>query len=529
MTTSIPLHGNGGIISHGGRLWQGNWKRHLQIQVPLYCGEMYGSVKCKAVEFGVFAVLAHDEAEIHCVLSGHGAHQVSSFRAGARVHIEAGNFLAVIRVDPDADGYRYVGPEVHGHGLRGIRSELQVAEAGGEAVGNILHRRGDIIPLLVHRGDICVLFAAVQVAGIAGGYPLPGIQAVDVRALGGHFHRAGGYGPAVFVGDLSEVNLPVLPFRGVDRLEHCLAGILVRAGLAVVEHIPLAVHLHHGTVVVAPAVGHGVEAVLPGDDLAAVEADVPAVAESVQRMVAPLVGQEAVAVLIDAQRGHMAVHAAGIDKHILPENLPRAGCLEERVVPHAAVIRRPLRTAVRDRVLLDGTGLDRRHVVVQFGAPAFAEAPVGIHAPVVIHEDAGVELQFGLHRVGEGSPGLIGLRHHDAGPAALRRVHVIDAVLLHHVRRVQGTVVQRFVAYAVAGPVGQVVCRRGPDHVVHSAVFGLQGIVGTVQVYPRFPVVRKGARLPVRHMLPQRHIGVGSPDPFLFTHGGFSFRLVWFH
>ena len=156
-------------------------------------------------------------------------------------------------------------------------------------------------------------------------------------------------------------------------------------------------------------------------------------------------------------------------------------------------------------------------------------APVGIHASVIIHEDAGVELQFRLHRVGEGSPGLIGLRHHDAGPAALRRVHVIDAVLLHHVRRVQGTVVQRFVAYAVAGPVGQVVCRRGPDHVVHSAVFGLQGIVGTVQVYPRFPVVRKGARLPVRHMLPQRHIGVGSPDPFLFTHGGFSFRLVWFH
>ena len=225
----------------------------------------------------------------------------------------------------------------------------------------------------------------------------------------------------------------------------------------------------------------------------------------------------------------MAVHAAGIDKHILPENLPRAGRLEERVVPHAAVIRRPLRPAVRDRVLLDGAGLDRRHIVVQLGAPAFAEAPVGIHASVVIHEDAGVELQFGLHRVGEGTPGLVGLRHHNAGPAALRRVHVIDAVLLHHVRRVQGTVVQRRVAYAVAGPVGQVVCRRGPDHVVHSAVFGLQGIVGTVQVYPRFPVVRKGARLPVRHMLPQRHIGVGSPDPFLFTHGGFSFRLVWFH
>ena len=49
-------------------------------QVHLYCGELCGSVKCEAVEFGVLAVLAHDEAEIYRVLSGHGAHQVGSFR-----------------------------------------------------------------------------------------------------------------------------------------------------------------------------------------------------------------------------------------------------------------------------------------------------------------------------------------------------------------------------------------------------------------------------------------------------------------
>ena len=352
----------------------------------------------------------------------------------------------------------------------------------------------------------------MQVAGIAGRDPLPGIQAVDVRALGGHFHRAGGYGLAVLVGDLSEVNLPVLPFRGVDRLEHCLAGILVRAGLAVVEHIPLAVHLHHGTVVVAPAVGHGVEAVLPGDDLAAVEADIPAVAEAVQRMIAPLVGQETVAVFIYAQCGHMAVHAAGIDEHILPEDLPRAGCLEERVVPHAAVIRRPLRPAVRDRVFLDGTGLDRRHVVVQFRTVRGAESPIGIYPPVVIHQDPRVKAQLRLHRVLEGPPGCFGGSNHDQPAALLRRVQIVGVAFFDDIRRVEDGVVMGFIRNAVAGPVGQVSHGGRPHDRVAPAVFPAFDVVRAVHIHALFPVVLKDARLSVRHVLPQRHIGIGAFD-----------------
>ena len=65
---------------------------------------------------------------------------------------------------------------------------------------------------------------------------------------------------------------------------------------------------------------------------------------------------------------------------------------------------------------------------------------------------------------------------------------------------------------AVAGPVGQIGHRGRPHDIVAPAVFPALDVVRAVHIHALFPVVLKDARLSVRHVLPQRHIGIGAFD-----------------
>ena len=81
-------------------------------------------------------------------------------------------------------------------------------------------------------------------AGIGGGDPLPRVQAVDLRPLGSHLHRPAGNGFPRLIADFAQPDFAVPAQRRVDGLQHGLAGVLIPAGLTVIEHIPLAVDLH---------------------------------------------------------------------------------------------------------------------------------------------------------------------------------------------------------------------------------------------------------------------------------------------
>ena len=267
-----------------------------------------------------------------------------------------------------------------------------------------------------------------------------------------------------------------------------------------------------------PAEGHGSHSLRVPQDLSAVEADIPAPLPAVQRPVAPHIGKEAVAVFIYAEFRLVVIHPPGVDIYILPEDLPRAGRLKEAFPAEASVLRRPGGPAVRNRVLMQGAFPDRGHVLVQFRAAGFAESPVGIHPAVVVHQDAWIKTQFGLHRIGKRPPRRLRPGDHNPGSLAVRGVHIPGIAFLHHIRCVKDTLILRPVAGAVAVPVRQVRHRGGPDHIVLPAVFCPFRIVRSVDVYPRLPVKGKDARFPVRHMLPQRHIRICAFDKSLLTH-----------
>ena len=109
-----------------------------------------------------------------------------------------------------------------------------------------------------------------------------------------------------------------------------------------------------------------------------------------------------------------------------------------------------------DRMLMQGPGANRCHILVQLRAIAGAESPVGIDSPVVVYQDAGIEPQFRLHRICERPPGRSGPGHHDQGSLLFRGIHVKQIALLHHVRCVQNAPVLCPVADSVAFPVRQV-------------------------------------------------------------------------
>ena len=165
--------------------------------------------------------------------------------------------------------------------------------------------------------------------------------------------------------------------------------------------------------IVSPAVGHDALAVIPEDNFPAVKADVTAVTESFQRTIAPLIGQEAVAVLIHPQFRHFLLHPFGIDINVFPHDFAGTGSFEKVILPGMSVGSGPRCVAVGQRMFAQRTLPDGRHILVQFRTEGGAESPVGIHPAVVVHQHTGIKAQLSLNRIDERSPRCLRTGHHD--------------------------------------------------------------------------------------------------------------------
>ena len=303
-------------------------------------------------------------------------------------------------------------------------------------------------------------------------------------------------------------------------------------GLAMIEHVVLAVRFHDGAVRVARVVGGVLDALAPAQTHVAYADDGSAVSEFAVGAVA-----YGVAELVAEERG--------INKVIFPVYLAHGRRLEELVpfevgacgvalalgdILWILVHRHHVGSEHGDRRAL---AADRLAAGQEEGIEGRAEAGVKVYL-VALDVDAGVELEdVALPLAQSGAVGIVhvihelvlsrrSVAHRDADHAVVGAeiIEVIPSVrAAAHVGRVHGrlAVLVHWVLIltpddSFVTPVGQVVLGRGPaDIVVHAERLAAEFVVRAVYVYAAVEFMR----FAVGDILPARQIGI---ENLLFVH-----------
>ena len=371
-------------------------------------------------------------------------------------------------------------------------------------------------------GDICRPF--VVIAALLGHFGQSGIagiqfQLVFVKQVAGDISRilslaaerpavqsAGGY-----------LRLPDLPlFIKEDRLGAALTAEPGGVGLAVVENVPLAVDFHDAAVVVPADGRRAVGGLVGADSRVHVAYDRAAI-------------RKGAAGILRCGVAQFMHQLRGIHEVISVSPLADGGRLEKRVAlkPGALVIH----IAGRDK---DGFFFDGQHIRPQHGAhrsvaglipmPGKAGIQIGF---VTLGQHAGIKLRlvagplaqahtvFVLHIPQEFETSRRGIAHGHGHEAHLV-IHVIQIVAsigaLCHVGRVEAHAAICVAGVRVAGinhaltpPVGKVVYRGGPAHIIaHAENTAVEKVVGTVHVHP----AAEHVGLAVRNIFPGGKIGI---------------------
>ena len=413
-------------------------------------------------------------------------------------------------------------PSAHLDGYLLCALEIEVLEARRGAVAHVGYVLvGGVFPVLARLGEVRVraLAAAehaveaatlcrVEVAGYARLILALALERAAVEAAARDLHLVDG---AVRV--------------DLDFLGAGLAGEAVTVGLAMIEHVVLAVRFHDGAVRVARVVGGVLDALAPAQTHVAYADDGAAEREVAVRTVARRIAQ------LVAEEGR-------IDEVVLAVYLTHGRGFEELM----SLVRRARRIALAlgdvfgRNVHRHHVGLEHRHHRAfaaeglasrqEEGIERGAETRVEVYL-VTLHVHARVELEgialllaeylsVGVMHVVQElvfARGLVAHRHAYLARVVQEVVEVVFAVgTAAHVGRVHAVlalgvvgILRLFEYYALVTPVGQIVLGAAPAHVVvHAERTAVEFVVTAVYVDAAVELMR----LPVGYVFPAGEIGI---------------------